>query len=87
MCGVFGLDGLEDAGQLRAFGRDIKGGGVVGQTLRAHEGVVGQRGIVGQLPELAGAADAQQGENHPEDRQRGENKIQDGCCCVGFHKR
>ena len=36
--GGFGLDGLEDAGQFRAFGRGVVGGRVVGQRLDRASG-------------------------------------------------
>lgn len=85
MVGVFGLNRLQDAGQIRALRLGVESGGVVRQSLRAHERGVGQRGAGGQLPELAVARHGQQGEYHPENHQHSENKIQGGRGRVGFH--
>ena len=84
--GGFDLDGLKDAVHLRVFGRGVVGRGVVRQPLRAQERGVGQRGSGRQLAKLPLPCDCQQGENHPENHQHRENKVQERRGQIRFHK-
>ena len=81
------MNGLENAGEFRAFDRGIVSGCVIGQRLRAEHAIIGDGGVGAQLAEFAGAVHGQQGKDHTENHQNGEHKIQNGGCGVRFHRR
>src|SRR5665213_3963034 len=74
--GLWGAGVLKDLGQLRAFGRRVEAGRIIGQRLRPHEIDLGDLRLELQRAQLVGAVHGEQREDDSENHQHGQHQVQ-----------